>query len=83
VLARLSSAALADAVPAVDGRDVEPGHRRVAVPYFIETRAARHDAVRRRAQALSDVYSAMNSEPRHGGNGEGTMGTISAEAFCP
>src|SRR5450755_236778 len=36
VLARLSSAPLADAVPAVDGRDVEPGHRRVAVPYFTD-----------------------------------------------
>jgi hypothetical protein len=46
VLARLSSAAPADAVPAVDGRDVEPGHRGVAMPYFTETWAARHDAVR-------------------------------------
>jgi hypothetical protein len=36
VLARLGSAPLADAVPAVDGRDVEPGHRGVAVVYFTE-----------------------------------------------
>jgi hypothetical protein len=36
VLARLGSAPLADAVPAVDGRDVEPGHRGVAVSYFTE-----------------------------------------------
>jgi hypothetical protein len=36
VLARLGSAPLADAVPAVYGRDVEPGHRGVAVSYFTE-----------------------------------------------
>ena len=80
VRVRLPSAALADAVAAVDGRDVEPGHRGVAVPYFTETGRAKRDAVRCGARASRDVYSAEERWPRHGGCGEGTMGTMSAEA---
>ena len=59
VLARLRSAPLADAVPAVDGRDVEPGHRGVAVRYFTETWAAGREALRSEGRALRDVYSPM------------------------
>ena len=60
VLARLRSAPLTDAVPAVYGRDVEPGHRGVAVPYFTDTWAAGCEAVRSRQRASSDADSAMN-----------------------
>jgi hypothetical protein len=59
VLARLDSAPLTDAVPAVDGRDVEPGHRGVAVSHFTETWAAGCDAVRSGGRASRDVYSAI------------------------
>jgi hypothetical protein len=59
VLARLRSAPLTDAVPSVDGRDFEPGHRGVAVRYFTETSAAGCDAVRSGQRASKDVYSAM------------------------
>jgi hypothetical protein len=68
---------------AVDGRNVEPSHRRVAVAYFTETRAAGREAVRSGLRGSRNVYSAMKGQPRHGGNGEGIMSTISAEAFCP
>jgi hypothetical protein len=37
VLARVRSAPLTDAVAAMDGRDVEPGHRGVAVTHFTDT----------------------------------------------
>ncbi len=60
VLAHLPSAALADAVPAVNRRDIEPGHRRVTMSYFTETGVARHDPVRRRACASRD-FRAMKS----------------------
>jgi hypothetical protein len=59
MLARLRSAPLTDAVPSVDGRDVEPGHRGVAVSYFSETRAAGCEAVRSGQRASRDVDSAM------------------------
>jgi hypothetical protein len=59
VLARLRSAPLTDAVPSVDGRDVEAGHRGVTVGYFSETRAAGCEAVRSGQRASSDVDSAM------------------------
>ena len=47
-LARLQNAAIADAMPAVDGRDVEPNHRRVAMPHFTESCATGREAVRSR-----------------------------------
>ena len=59
MLAPLRSAPLADAVPAVDGRDVEPGHRGVAVSYFTEIWAAGREAVRSGVRASKNVYSAM------------------------
>ena len=69
----------------MDGRNVEPDHRGVAMPCFPERCAAGCEAVRSGLRGSRNVCSAMKGQPRHGGNGWRimSMSTTSAAACCP